>query len=128
MKIIRKTAVKQVLTEQSKNAMREKFTRQHAQLKNECRQLEFEKRKLQNKKGISQQEVHKRFQREIERRENRMKWLEYKIEQLDILPPGSEITEDEVEEIIDVQEGDNWKELMGDRSIIIKDGVVIRIE
>lgn len=128
MKIIRKTAVKQVLTEQSKNAMREKFTRQHAQLENECRQLEFEKRKLQNKKGISQQEVHKRFQREIERRENRMKWLEYKIEQLDILPPGSEITEDEVEEIIDVQEGDNWKELMGDRSIIIKDGVVIRIE
>ncbi|WP_132370143.1 YlqD family protein [Melghiribacillus thermohalophilus] len=128
MKIVRKTAVKQVLTEKSKELMREKFSRQRSQLENECRQLDFEKRKLQNKKGISQQEVHKRFQKEIERRENQIKWLDYKLEQLNLLPPGSEITEGEVDEIIEVHEGDNWKEMMGERSIIIKDGIVIRIE
>jgi hypothetical protein len=129
MKIIRKTQVKQVLTEQSKDKLQRHFQNQYVQLENECNQLQFEKRKLQAKKKFSPNEVNKRFQVEIERRQNKMKWVEYQLEQLEILPLGSEIVEREVDEIIDIQIGNHWNEVMGDtRSIIIQDGVVIRID
>ncbi|SET83590.1 YlqD protein [Salinibacillus kushneri] len=128
MKIIRKTAVKQVITEKSKERLESKFQQQMAQLENECHQLQFEKRKLQSKKGISSQDVNTRFQKEIDRRQNKMKWIEYQLEQLDILPIGSEITESEVDEIVDISVGDNWSEVMGERSITIKDGTVIRMD
>ncbi|MRG85424.1 YlqD family protein [Salinibacillus xinjiangensis] len=128
MKIIRKTAVKQVITEKSKERLEVKFKGQLTQLENECHQLQFEKRKLQSKKGISTSDVNVRFQKEIDRRKNKMKWVEYQLEQLDILPIGSEITESEVDEIVEVEVGDKWSEIMGERSITIQDGQVIRID
>jgi hypothetical protein len=129
MKIIRKTSVKQVITQKSKEMIQQKFEVQFQQLENECHQLQFEKRKLQSKKNLSPSDVNKRFQKEIERRQNKMKWLEYQLEQLDILPIGSEITESEVDEIVEVSVGDNWQDVMGDsRSITIEDGIVIRTE
>ncbi|MBB6452948.1 hypothetical protein HNQ94_001394 [Salirhabdus euzebyi] len=128
MRVIRKTKVKQVITKKSKDAIVEKFQRQYRQLENECHQLQFEKRKLSAKKGISPSDVNKRFQKEIDRRQNKMKWLEYQLEQLDILPIGSEITESEVDELIDIKVGDSWTDLMGDRSIVVEDDIVIRID
>ncbi|WP_102028193.1 YlqD family protein [Salirhabdus sp. Marseille-P4669] len=129
MKVIRKTQVKQVITQDSKDNLKSKFQTQLSQLDNECNQLQFEKRKLLTKKNLSSSDVHKRFQQEIDRRQNKMKWIEYQLEQLDILPIGSEITESEIDEMIDVQIGDNWKKIMDEnRSVIIKDGIVIRIE
>jgi ABC-type phosphate transport system auxiliary subunit len=129
MKIIRKTSVKQVITQKSKEMIQHKFEGQLRQLENECHQLQFEKRKLQSKKNLSPSDVNKRFQKEIDRRQNKMKWLEYQLEQLDILPIGSEITESEVDEIVEVSVGDKWQDIMGDsRSITIEDGIVIRTE
>ncbi|QHS22224.1 hypothetical protein GWK91_04365 [Virgibacillus sp. MSP4-1] len=128
MKMIRKTSVKQVITEKSKERLESKFHRQLSQLENECHQLQFEKRKLQSKKGISPQDVKTRFQKEIDRRQNKMKWLEYQLEQLDILPVGSEITESEIDEIVEVSVGDRWSDVMGEHSITIKDDTIIRID
>ncbi|MCP8616545.1 YlqD family protein [Salirhabdus salicampi] len=128
MKFLRTTTVKQVITEKSKEHIREKFEKQHSRLENECSQLRFEMRKLRRKKGISPTDVDKRFQKEIDRRQNRMKWIEYQLEQLDILPIGSEIIEDEVEEMVEVEIGNKWQDVTGSRSVIVKDGIVIRIE
>ena len=128
MKIIRKIPVKQVITENSKNKLTSQFIRQKRQLEQECQQLRFEQRKLQNKKGISKEEVHRRFQREIARRTDKIKWTEYQMDQLEILPLGSEITEEEVESLVEVEVGADWSNLMEDKAIIIKDGTVIQIK
>ena len=49
------------------------------------------------------------------------------MEQLEILPVGSELKEREVQSLVDVQVGENWEELIKTRTIVIKDGVVSEI-
>ncbi|WP_074598241.1 YlqD family protein [Sediminibacillus halophilus] len=127
MKIIRKIPVKQVITERSKESLVEQFNQNKQQLEQECQQLQFEQRKLQNKKGVSKHEVAKRFQQEIKKRKDKIKWIEFQLEQLDILPIGSEITEEEVETLVEVEEGFNWNDISDNKAIIVKDGIVIQI-
>ncbi|MDL4840039.1 YlqD family protein [Aquibacillus rhizosphaerae] len=128
MKIIQKIPVKQILTEASKNKLEHSFYENKQQLEQECQQLLFEQKKLQNKKGVSKEEVYKRFQKEITKRKDKMKWLDFQLEQLNILPIGSEITEGEVESLVEVAEGSNWDEIIDDKAIIVKDGIVIQIK
>ncbi|SDJ72885.1 YlqD family protein [Sediminibacillus albus] len=128
VKIIRKIPVKQVITEKSKQELSEQFNHNRQQLEQECQQLQFEQRKLQNKKGVSRQEVANRFQKEITKRRDKIKWIEFQVEQLSILPVGSEITEGEVESLVEVEEGYNWDSLVDDKAIIVKDGTVIQIK
>ncbi|QTM99392.1 hypothetical protein ERJ70_08800 [Sediminibacillus dalangtanensis] len=127
MKIIRKIPVKQVITERSKERLVKQFNQNKQQLEQECQQLQFEQRKLQNKKGVSKHEVAKRFQQEIKKRKDKIKWIEFQLEQLDILPIGSEITEEEVETLVEVEEGSNWSDISDNKAIIVKDGIVIQI-
>ncbi|SDL74823.1 YlqD protein [Sediminibacillus halophilus] len=105
----------------------EQFNQNKQQLEQECQQLQFEQRKLQNKKGVSKHEVAKRFQQEIKKRKDKIKWIEFQLEQLDILPIGSEITEEEVETLVEVEEGFNWNDISDNKAIIVKDGIVIQI-
>jgi len=128
MQIIKKVPVKQVLTESSKASMQEQFDQRKSQLDQECQQLSFEKRKIESKQNISREEVSKRFQKEIDKRKEKIRWIDYQLEQLDVLPLGSEITEDEVETIINVEEGDNWEDVQNQGAIIVQDGKVIRID
>ncbi|WP_077621986.1 YlqD family protein [Sediminibacillus massiliensis] len=128
MKIIQKIPVKQVITEKSKQGLADQFNGQKQRLEQECQQLQFEQRKLQNKKGVSKEEITKRFQREITKRKDKVKWIEFQLEQLEILPIGSEITEGEVESLVEVEVGNSWDSLTEDKAIIIKDGVVIQIK
>ncbi|MDC3416418.1 YlqD family protein [Aquibacillus salsiterrae] len=128
MKIIRKIPVKQIMTESSKRELHKVFDRQKQQLEQECQQLLFEQKKLQQKQGVSKEEVYKRFQGEITRRRDKMKWIDFQIEQLNILPIGSEMEEGEVEALVEVTEGSNWNELMSNKAIFVKDGIVIGIK
>ena len=128
MQIIKKVPVKQVLTESSKASMQEQFDQRKSQLDQECQQLSFEKRKIESKQNISREEVSKRFQKEIDKRKEKIRWIDYQLDQLDVLPLGSEITEDEVETIINVEEGDNWEDVQNQGAIIVQDGKVIRID
>ncbi|WP_138414882.1 YlqD family protein [Aquibacillus sediminis] len=129
MHIIRKIPVKQILTEQSKTKLRNSFLNQQQQLEQECQQLLFEQKKLQRKSGVSQQqEVYKRFQQEITKREQKIKDIDFQLEQLDFLPLGSEIIERQVESLVEVEEGQDWEELMNDKEIIVKDGIVIQLK
>ncbi|MFC2950133.1 YlqD family protein [Virgibacillus sediminis] len=128
MKIIKKVPVKQIVTEKSKGKIYENFQKAKMRLEQECQQLRFEQRKLQNKPGVSKQEVHQRFQKEIDDRKDKMKMIDFKIDQLDMLEMGSEITETEVEALVEVEVGTHWEEITQDQAIIIKDGYVQRID
>ncbi|RYG73893.1 hypothetical protein EU245_04900 [Lentibacillus lipolyticus] len=128
MQMIRKVLVKQVVTEKSKEKLRKSFHDHKMRLEQECQQLRFEQRKLENKRNVSKQEISQRFQQEIKNRKEKMKLADFKLEQLDILEIGSEITEKEVDALVEVSVGSHWDEIMGEAAIVIKDGVVVRID
>ncbi|KGX88471.1 YlqD family protein [Pontibacillus litoralis] len=128
MQIWKKVPVKQVLTHNSKQKLQQEFKRQAAQLEQECHQLTFEKKKIERKQNVSREEVSKRFQREIDRRKEKIRWAEYKLEQLAVLPLGSEITEGEIETLVEVQVGDDWDAVMSNGAIVVEDGIVIRMD
>lgn len=128
MKIVKKILVKQIITEKSKEKIRANFHEQKMRLEQECQQLRFEKRKLQNKSGISKQEVKYRFQEEIDKRKKEIELIEFKEEQLELLDIGSEIVEGEVESLVEVSVGADWNTLMEKQAIIIKDNIVVRID
>lgn len=128
MKIIKKVEVKQIITEDSKAKIKLSFDKQKMQLEQECQQLLFEKKKMLHRKVAAKQEIEHRFHQEISKREEKIKLIEFKEEQLDILDYGSEIVEGEVESLVEVRIGTNWEELMKNQSIVIKDNVIVRID
>ncbi|WP_174613268.1 YlqD family protein [Virgibacillus ihumii] len=128
MQIIKKVLIKQIVTEKSKKKLHKKFYDHKMRLEQECQQLLFEQRKLLNKSGVSRQEISERFQQEIKNRKEKIKLAEFKIEQLDMLEIGSEITEKEVEALVEVKEGSHWEEILEETAIVIKDDVVVRID
>ncbi|GAA0612446.1 hypothetical protein GCM10009001_32080 [Virgibacillus siamensis] len=128
MQIIKKVLIKQIVTEKSKENLHKKFYDHKMRLEQECQQLLFEQRKLLNRSGVSKQELSQRFQQEIKNRKEKIKLAEFKIEQLDMLEIGSEITEKEVEALVEVTEGSHWEEILEETAIVIKDDIVVRID
>lgn len=128
MKIIKEILIKQVITEKSKQILEKKFIAEKFQLEKECEHLIFEKRKLQKQIKSSQNEIANRFQLEIDNRKRSITQIAFKIEQLHQLPLGSEITESSAESIINVEIGTDWTTFNDETSIIVKDGLVIRID
>lgn len=57
-----------------------------------------------------------------------MDLIDFKIEQMEMLELGVEIVEDEVEALVEVTKGMNWEEIMSEQSIVIKDGIIVRID
>lgn len=108
--------------------MQDSFEQQKMQLEQECQQLRFENRKQQNKYQVPKQDIDQRFNQEIKKRKEQMVLLDFKLEQLDMLGIGHEIIEKEVEALVEVQEGSHWLEITNEKSIIIKDDVVFRID
>jgi len=128
LKIIKKVLIKQIITEKSKGKLKTKFQKSKMQLEQECQQLLFEQRKLQRKSGISKQEIAQRFQKEIKQRKVKITLIDFKIEQLDMLEIGSEITETEVDALVEVKVGSHWNDIIGPKTIVIKDDIVVRID
>lgn len=128
MKIISKVFVKQIVTEKSKEKLFTTFQDSKMRLEQECQQLLFEQRKLQSKKGVSKIEVENRFQKEIEKRKDKINEIGFKLEQLEVLEIGSEIIEKEVDALVEVGVGMQWDKIMSDKAIIIEDDVVKRID
>lgn len=127
MKILQTVVVKQVLTDKSKQVLLEKYEANKLQLYKESEQLRFELKKLEKTKKFQQTQLTKHFDKEIQMRQEKIKLLDFQIEQLDLLPLGSELKESEVQSLVDIKEGDNWNELTAKRTIIIKDGIVDEI-
>lgn len=127
MKIIQKVTVKQVLTEQSKQKLLHFYLEQRQQLQKESDQLHFEQKKMERKHKYNQDSVNDYFGREIELRQEKLKLIEFQVEQLETLPLGSEIREQELEALLDVAVGDTWNDSIFAKTIVVKDDVVIEI-
>lgn len=128
MQIIKKVRIKQVLTEQSKESMLDDFAQDKEQLERECEQLLFEQRKVHHKLGTSKQHIRDRFEREIEARKDKIKLIDFKMEQLSLLDLGSEIIEKEMDALVEVEIGSQWSNISGTTSIVIEDDIVVRID
>ncbi|KAB2337486.1 hypothetical protein F7731_07725 [Cytobacillus depressus] len=124
MKILQSVVVKQVLTETSKSELLNKYHRSKLLLQKECDQLRFEMKKQERAKKLPQASVKKHYEKEIQSRKEKIKLIDFQIEQLHILPLGSELKEKEVNAIVEIEIGDRWDDIQNGRTIIIKDGIV----
>lgn len=127
MQLIQTVVVKQILTETSKQKLLEKYFARKLQMQKEYEQLQFELKKLEKTKKFQPSELKKHFEKEIQKRYEKEKLLEFQIEQLHMLPLGSELKEKDVQALIEIKVGDIWDERMGQPTIIIKDGVIEEI-
>lgn len=127
MNVLQNVVVKQVLTEKSKEQLLKKYENNRLQLKKECDQLRFELRKLEKTKKYNAGNLKKHFEKEIHMRQEKIKLLDFQIEQLHMLPLGSELKEKEVQGIVKVEVGDRWEDIATSKTIIIKDGIVAEI-
>jgi hypothetical protein len=127
MQLIQTVVVKQILTENSKQKLLEKYFARKLQLQKEYEQLQFELKKLEKTKKFQPSELRKHFEKELQKRYEKEKLLEFQIEQLHMLPIGSELKEKEVQALIEIKVGDVWDERMGQTTIIIKDGFIEEI-
>ncbi|WP_181833285.1 YlqD family protein [Bacillus taeanensis] len=127
MKIIKAVLVKRVLTEKSKETMLTSFESERNKLNLACKQLEFEKRKVLKRQPNQYDVVINRFEEELNSRRKRIEQLEFEIEQLQILPLGTELQAKKIQAIEEVEIGDDWERLTAPSEIIIKDGIVVEI-
>ena len=127
MKILQTVAVKQILTEASKQKLLDQYMAGRLQLQKECDQLQFELKRLEKTKKFQTNSLKNQFDKEIQIRKEKEKLLEFQIEQLHMLPLGSELKEKEVQATVELKVGDRWEERIGQPAIIIKDGIITEI-
>ncbi|MCQ6274070.1 YlqD family protein [Bacillus sp. V3B] len=127
MKLLQSVVVKQVLTEKSKDELQTKYHTNKLQLEKECDQLHFELKKIEKTKKFQQQNLKNQFEKEIQSRLEKVKLIDFQLEQLHMLPLGSELKEQEVQALVDIDKGDQWSELTHKKTIVIKDDIVIEI-
>lgn len=127
MQMIQTVVVKQILTESSKKKLFDTYHARKLQLQKECDQLHFELKRLENTKTFSPVSLKAQFEKEIGLRRDKVKLLEFQMEQLQILPIGSELKEDEVQALVEIKVGDTWNDVKEQPVIIIKDGIIEEI-
>ncbi len=125
MQIIQHVTVMQVLTESSKDKLLTTFLEKKERLERECNQLYFQLKK--HEKEPHQQEAIPQFQKAIDKRQEKIRQIDFQVEQLDILPLGSEMKETEVDALVEVKIGDKWDDKMQDNVIVVKDGTIVEI-
>ncbi|WP_282034521.1 YlqD family protein [Metabacillus indicus] len=125
MEIFQTVTVKQILTAASKEQLMKTFKQTKQQLEREIDQLSFQLKKKE--KTIQTEEMRKQYHREISRRMDKIKIADFQLQQLETLPLGSEMKEKEMNALVDINVGDRWDELMKERTIVIKDGIVVEI-
>ncbi|ALC84113.1 MULTISPECIES: YlqD family protein [Bacillus] len=125
MQIIQRVTVMQVLTEQSKKKLLDGFEDKKNTLERECNQLYFQLRKHE-KENLSQT-ITAQFKKEIEKRQDKIKMIDFQLSQVNTLPLGSEIKEKEMDAITTISVGDSWNDEILSKTIVVKNGTVIEI-
>ncbi|MGG4488906.1 YlqD family protein [Metabacillus idriensis] len=125
MEIFQTVTVKQILTETSREQLLNHFMQTKQQLEREIDQLAFQLKKKE--KTNQTEEMRKQYQREISKRMDKIKIADFQIQQLHTLPLGSEMKEKEMNAILEIQVGDRWDDLIKEKTIVIKDGIVVEI-
>ncbi|KKB42334.1 YlqD family protein [Bacillus thermotolerans] len=125
MQILQKVIVKQVLTEKMKQALLSSYEEKQNQLEKEYRQLQFEQKKAERQRKNQSTKTYHFYEKEMEKREEMIKNVEFQRSQLELLPLGSELKEKEAQSIVDIRVGDRWEGT--EKTVIVKDGIVIEI-
>lgn len=128
MKILTTITVKQILTEKSKIELYERFTKRQEELKRELDQLKFEMKRMEKSKKYSSLMLQHYYEKEMNDRHEKIKILDFQLEQLNLLPIGTELKEREVQGLVEVEVGDTWNEVMNGKTIIVKDGIIQEIK
>ena len=79
--------------------LQERYHSNKLQIQKECDQLQFEYEKTRENKKIPSDELQSHFEKEIQNRLEKIKLIEFQLEQLHMLPIGSEIKEKEIQAI-----------------------------
>lgn len=127
VKLIQTVVVKQVLTKASKSKLLADYETKKFQLQKESDQLKFEMRKQEKMKKFPLEMLKKQFEKEIAIRQEKIKLLDFHMEQLHILPIGSELKESDHQALVEVNEGDKWDDFLFEKTIVVKDGIVVEI-
>jgi hypothetical protein len=131
MKIIRPVQVKVILTEASKIELEKEYQDRLDQTKIELEQLRFQGKKVLHdagKKGSDQIRVLQEKLRSEEKKKNeQIEHTQFQIEQLQLLPIGTEILHSTIDSEVQINVGDVWEDLMKNDEIIIKDGIIHEI-
>lgn len=131
MKIVRPVQVKVVLTEGSKKELEIEYKERLSQVKIELEQLRFQGKKILHdagKKSADQIRVlQEKLRIEEKKKHEQIEQNEFQIEQLQLLPIGTEILHSTIESVATIKVGDEWDDLMKNAEIIIKDGIIHEI-
>lgn len=127
MRILQTVVVKQILTEKSKEKLLSQYFSRKMQYLKECDQLQFELKRLEKTKKFEVNGLKKHFEKEMHMRKEKINLLEFQIEQLHMLPLGSELKDKEVQALVEVNVGDRWEDSTTGATIIVKDGIISEI-
>ena len=127
MKVLQTVVVKQVLTETSKDKLLKNYQSKILQLQKESEQLKFELKKQERSKKLPPEMLKRQYEKEIQNRTEKVKLMDFHIEQLHILPLGSELKESELQALVEINEGDHWNDFSSEKTVVVKDGVVVEI-
>lgn len=127
MKILHNVSVKKILTEITKETMVKQLYEEKFQLHKECEQLLFEQKKLERMKKYSSVQLQAQFDKQIATRKEKIKIIEFQMEQIDLLPIGAELDDQDVQVMTEINIGDNWEKKVANKEIILEDGIVKEI-
>ncbi|MGM7635865.1 YlqD family protein [Bacillus sp. Hm123] len=127
MYILQTVVVKQVLTEKMKRQLLLSYEEQKNQLQREYEQLRFEQKKAEKKYKHIRKESAELYEKEMQKRLEKIQNIEFQINQLSLLPLGSELKERELQTMTEIQVGDRWSDIEKEKTIVIKDGIIIDI-
>ncbi|WP_027414572.1 YlqD family protein [Aneurinibacillus terranovensis] len=129
--IKRQVKVKVIITDTSRQQIRDEFSTLQKRYALELEQLNFQSKKLlaeaQRRGHEAQELVQQRIRKEQAARKEKISQIEFQLEQLNNLPLGSEILYTTVDSDVEVKVGDPWEALMHGCEIVLFDGVVKEI-
>ncbi|MBM7837619.1 hypothetical protein JOC54_000850 [Alkalihalobacillus xiaoxiensis] len=129
MKYVRTASVKMILTADKKNELEQSFQRNLTQVTTEMKQMEFQlQRALKTVKSNRESSgIHDKYKKELQRREEKRKSLEFQLTQLSALSIGTEISSGKTEVLLDLTVGDRWVTNETDITVVVKDGKILEI-
>ncbi|RSL31254.1 hypothetical protein D7Z54_21430 [Salibacterium salarium] len=127
MQIIKKVAVKHVLTERMREKMMSDLKKDQERLEKEIEQLRFQMQKqLKSVETIRRSgEIRERFHKEIDKRKDKIHSSDFQRSQLEQLPLHSEISSGYVDAMEEIEEGAEWPS--PEQEIVVRDGEIIKI-
>ncbi|WP_232697003.1 YlqD family protein [Brevibacillus daliensis] len=120
-----------ILTEKTKETLREEYLNKAQLVHMQMEQWLFQRKKLlaeaEKRSADGLRLVQEHLEKEEQGLRDKLSTLQFQLEQLDKLPEGSELHYQTLKSFVPVQVGDVWKERVGEAEIVIKDGIVVEI-